>query len=332
MDKSGKTSASDIAVNVGAGLPSLLGLETLQTTVNPKTNIPTDFLSGVKATDTRDGDITTNIKVYLKENGQYAEITTPKSYIIKNLGTITVKYEITDNNKNTVASEVSLNVTSGMPIFTGLDNLQTTVNPRVDIPMNLLSGVKAKDGKEVDLTANIKVYLKNQSGQYGLVNNSTTYLVDVPTILELKYQITDSYTQTTEVEKTLNVIQEPLVVPQLQLKPNDPTFDPNNPEWNQYMCKNRAEYLTPIKVLEVRAMGEAMVRSGTNDMSKSEYLSKLNKWQLALNNVNGKPMGTDAGGQYIVPNTAFPERLHEDGCNQILVGKKNNGVGGVGLA
>jgi hypothetical protein len=78
-------------------------------------------------------------------------------------------------------------------------------------------------------------------------------------------------------------------------------------------------------------MGEAMVRSGTNDMAKSEYLSKLNKWQVALNNAHGIPMTTDAEGQYIVPNTAFKPDSHEDACNQVLVGKKNNGIGATGL-
>ena len=68
-----------------------------------------------------------------------------------------------------------------------------------------------------------------------------------------------------------------------------------------------------------------MVRSGTSDMSKSEYLSKLNKWQLALNNANGIPLGTDAEGQYVIPNTAFPQTAHEDMCNHLLLGKKNNG-------
>ncbi len=197
--------------------------------------------------------------------------------------------------------------------------------------MNLLSGVKALDGKELDLTANIKVYLKSQSGEYGLLNNPTNYLVDVPTTLSLKYQISDSYNQITEVEKSLNVIQEALVLPQLQVMPTDPTFDLNHPDWNQFMCKNRTDYLKTLKIPEVRAMGEAMVRSGTNDMSKSEYLAKLNKRQLALHNANGKPMGTDAEGQYVVPNTVFPERLHEDGCNQVLLGKKNNGVASTGV-
>ncbi len=111
-DKFGNTNASDIAINVGAGLPSLIGLENLQTTINPKTNIPMDLLSGVQASDTKDGDITAKIKIYLKDQSGQTEITTPKSYIVKDIGTITLKYEITDNNKNTVASEVSLNITS----------------------------------------------------------------------------------------------------------------------------------------------------------------------------------------------------------------------------
>lgn len=78
------------------------------------------------------------------------------------------------------------------------------------------------------------------------------------------------------------------------------------------MAKNWAEYLKPIKLLEVWAMGEAMVRSGTNDMSKTEYLAKLNRRQLALNNINGKPMGTDTEGQFIPPNTSFDYNHHED--------------------
>jgi hypothetical protein len=190
-----------------------------------------DLLSGVKASDIRDGDISAKIKVYLKENGQYTEIATPKTYIVKNIGTVVIKYEITDNNKNIVAQEVSLNVASGMPIFTGLENLQTTLNPKTEVPMNLLSGVKATDGKELDITANIKVYNKNQSWQYVLISNPTAYVVEVPGTLDLKYVITDGYAQTTEVEKSLNIIKEALTVPQMQVMPTDPAFNPNNPSW-----------------------------------------------------------------------------------------------------
>lgn len=426
-DKFWNTNSSDIAVNVGVGVPSLIWLETLQTTVNPKVNIPMDLLSGVKASDTRDGDITAKIKVYLKNtDATYTEITTPKSYTIKSLWTITLKYEVTDNNKNIASSnislnilswnpiitgldsiqatvqsktgipmdllsgikaidgkevditssikiylkntdgtyteivtpksyivknigkialkyqvtdsyenntisEVSLNVASGMPVFTGLENLQTTINPKTEIPMNLLSGVKAIDGKEVDITASTKVYTKNQAGQFVLISNPTAYVVSVPGALDLKYQITDSYNQTTEVEKSLNVIQEALTVPQMQIMPTDPAFNPNHPSWYGNSVKNRIDYLNTLKVPEVRAMGESMVRSGTNDMSKSEYLSRLNKWQLALNNAAWIPIGTDTEWQYVIPNTAFPPTYHEDGCNQLLLGKKNNGVASTGL-
>jgi len=218
-----------------------------------------------------------------------------------------------------------------MPVFTGLENLQTTLNPRTEIPMNLLSGVKATDGKDLDITASTKVYTKNQAGQYVLIITPTTYVVEIPGTLDLKYVITDSYNQTTEVEKSLNVIQEILTVPQMQIMPNDPAFNPNHPSWYNNSVKNRTDYLKTIKVPEVRAMGESMVRSGTNDMTKSEYLSKLNRRQVALNNALGIPMGTDTEGQYVVPTTAFKQTYHEDGCNQVLLGKKNNGVGSTGV-
>jgi hypothetical protein len=85
-DKFGNANASDIAINVGPGLPSFIGLETLQTTLNPKTNIPMDLLLGVKASDTRDGDITAKIKVHLKNtDATYTEITTPKAYTVNSL-------------------------------------------------------------------------------------------------------------------------------------------------------------------------------------------------------------------------------------------------------
>ena len=199
-----------------------------------------------------------------------------------------------------------------MPVFTGLENLQTTLNPKTEIPMNLLSGIKVIDAKDLDITASTKVYTKNQAGQYVLIINPTAYVVEIPGTLDLKYQITDRYNQTTEVEKSLNVTQEVLTVPQMQIMPTDPAFNPNDPTRGPYSLRNRTDYLKTLKVPEVRAMGEAMVRSGTNDMSTSEYLSKLNKRQLALNNGNGIPIGHDTEGQYTIPNTRFPQTVHED--------------------
>ena len=155
--------------------------------------------------------------------------------------------------------------------------------------MNLLAGVKAIDGKEVDISTNIKVYLKNQNGQFTLITNPASFLVDIPVTLELKYQVTDSYHQTIEVEKSLSVILQELVIPQLSVMPTDPAFNPDHPSRYINSVKDWTEYLITLKIPEVRAMGEAMVRSGTNDMSKSEYLSKLNRWQVALHNAAGIP-------------------------------------------
>lgn len=247
-------------------------------------------------------------------------------YAFATAGDFTLKIKATDKSGNANASDIAINVGTGMPTITGLDNLQTTLNPKIGIPMDLLSGIKASDTKDGDLTTKIKVYNKDTNGQYVLITNPNTYTVEIPGILNLKYQITDNSNQTTEVEKTLNIIQEVISIPQMQIIPTDPAFNPNDPGWwNGNSIKNWTDYLNTLKIPEVRAMGEAMVRSGTNDMSKSEYLSKLNKWQLALNNANGIPMGTDAEGQYVIPNTAFPQTAHEDMCNHLLLGKKNNG-------
>ena len=43
-DESENAGSAEVAINVGVGLPSLIGLEKLQDTVNPKTNIPIDLL------------------------------------------------------------------------------------------------------------------------------------------------------------------------------------------------------------------------------------------------------------------------------------------------
>ena len=216
-----------------------------------------------------------------------------------------------------------------MPVFTGLENLQTTLNPKTEIPMNLLSGVKVTDLKNQDITSKIKVFFKTENETFIEITNPTNYIVFTAGSLNLKYQVSDSYDQMIEVQKTLNVansVAEIISVPQMQIMPTDPAFDPNHPSWYNNSVKNRTDYLKTIKVPEVRAMGESMVRSGTNDMSQSEYLAKLNKRQLALNNALGIPMGTDTEGQYVVPTTAFKQTYHEDGCNQVLLGKKNNGV------
>lgn len=273
--------------------------------------------------------------MFLKNpDNQRTAISAPKAFVAKETGTLTLRYEVADNNKNTSTKEVTLTVTSGMPIIDGLENLQSILSPMADIPVNLLQGVTARDAKNTDITSNIKVFVKSANDQYTLVVNPSAFTAESEGILSLRYQITDSYGQTLTTELNLQIAKFVLAVPQLELVPNDPSFDPNTPGLrdNPFVCKNWAEYLKPIKVLEVWAMGEAMVRSGTNDMSKTEYLAKLNRRQLALNNINGKPMGTDTEGQFIPPNTSFDYNHHEDGCNQILLGKKNNEVGGVGLA
>jgi hypothetical protein len=105
------------------------------------------------------------------------------------------------------------------------------VNPKAGIPVNLLAGVNATDLKDGDLTARIKVFVKDQYGHYILITNPTAYVVEIPCTLYLKYQVTDNSNQTAEVEKSLIVIQEALTVPQMQIMPTDPAFNPDDPGW-----------------------------------------------------------------------------------------------------
>ena len=97
--------------------------------------------------------------------------------------------------------------------------------------MDLLSGVKAFDAKDGDLTSKIKVYVKVPDGPYLLVNDPHVYVVYIPGPLLVKYQVTDNSNLTTEVEKTLNVILETITIPQLDIMPTDPAFNPNHPDW-----------------------------------------------------------------------------------------------------
>jgi hypothetical protein len=332
MDSYGNITSSEISLDVASGAPVLTGISNLQTALNPKTGPPMDLLTGIKATDLKNQDITSSIKVFFKNvDGTYTQITAPKSFSTKTAGKIYLKYQINDSYSNETLAETSLTVASGLPVLTGLDNLQTAINPKVGIPMNLLTGIKATDVKSQDISNKIKVFHQTENETFSEVTNPTSHSVSVAGNLVLKYHVTDIYDQTTELQKTLNVVAEVLTIPKMQIMPTDPTFNPNNPDWHFNAVRNWTDYLKTLNIPEVWAMGEAMVRSGTNDMPKTEYLSKLNKRQIALNNAAGIPMGTDTEGQYVVPVTAFPQTYHEDICNQILLGKKNNGVGSVGI-
>ena len=78
--------------------------------------------------------------------------------------------------------------------------------------------------------------------------------------LQLKYTLTDAYNQTIEREISINVSKDMLNIPQMQIMPTDPTFNPNHQNRNANVVKNRTDYLKILKMPEVRAMGEAMVR------------------------------------------------------------------------
>ena len=72
--------------------------------------------------------------------------------------------------------------------------------------MNLLTGIKATDLKNQDITKNIKVFLKNAAGTFTQITNPTTYTVTTAGIIQLKYEINDSYGHKVDEEISLNII------------------------------------------------------------------------------------------------------------------------------
>jgi hypothetical protein len=157
--------------------------------------------------DLKNHDITASLRVFIRNgNGNYTEITNPGSYIVTIPGVIQLKYQVIDFYGNVTNSEISLDVASGAPVLTGISNLQTALNPRTGFPMNLLTGIKATDLKNQDISQNIKVFLKNAEGNFTQITNPTTYTVAATSIIQLKYEISDSYGHKVDEEISLNIL------------------------------------------------------------------------------------------------------------------------------
>ncbi|SJZ51187.1 Chitinase [Pilibacter termitis] len=144
-------------------------------------------LSGVKATDKEDGDITSKISVT-------GTVDTTKS------GQYELTYSVTDSANNTTTVKRVITVKEKVvapnekPVFTGVSNKTITVGDN----FNALSGVKATDKEDGDITSKISVtgtVDTTKSGQY-----------------ELTYSVTDSANNTTTVKRVITV-KEKVVAP-----------------------------------------------------------------------------------------------------------------------
>jgi hypothetical protein len=139
-DKYGNTLISEITLTVQSGLPTVTGIDKLAQTINPMTGVPMDLLSGVKALDAKNQDITQNTKVYIKNtDGTYTQIENPRIYTTNTAGTLQLKYEVSDAYGNSIVTETSLIVKQGTATITGLDQLPQLLNPTTGLAMNLLT-------------------------------------------------------------------------------------------------------------------------------------------------------------------------------------------------
>ena len=145
-------------------------------TANDKTvNIGSKFdpLSGVKATDAEDGDITS--KVVVSKN----------NVDINKAGTYEITYSVTDKDNNTVTKTIKVTVVSNKPVIDA-NNITFVIGDEFK-PLN---GVKATDIEDGDITKKVTI-------------TKNTVDINIAGIYSVTYSVTDSHNNT--VTKTVNV-------------------------------------------------------------------------------------------------------------------------------
>ena len=141
-----------------------------------KVNEDFDPLSGVTASDKEDGDITSKIKVITNEVNT------------KVPGTYKVVYEVTDNVGAKTSKTITVTVISNdLPVISGADDITIKEGTEFD----LMSGIKAKDTEDGDLTSKVEV------------NGSVD--INKPGEYELVYTVVDKDGNKTEVKRIVKV-------------------------------------------------------------------------------------------------------------------------------
>lgn len=137
-----------------------------------------DLLKGVTAYDAFDGDVTSKVKV------KSSNLDTNK------VGTYNIVYSATDSENNTSEKTIKVTVLSSAPTIAATDK-ETVLGEEID----LLSGVKASDYEDGDLTSKITIKANNLD-----INKLGTYNVT--------YYVKDSSNK--EATKTIKVtVKEP---------------------------------------------------------------------------------------------------------------------------
>ncbi|MBC1917175.1 DUF5011 domain-containing protein [Listeria booriae] len=133
-----------------------------------------DPLAGMSASDTEDGDITTNVTV------------TANDVDANHAGTYHVTYSVTDSDDNTTTKTITITVlTNEKPVITAAD-----ITQKAHRSVDPMAGVTASDLEDGDLTANIKIIAND-------IN------IDVPGEYHVTYSVLDS--DGNETEKTITV-------------------------------------------------------------------------------------------------------------------------------
>lgn len=174
-DESGNQSKLTVEFQVIADTvkPQLIGIKAITVYIGDKIS----YIDGISATDDRDGDITTNIKidtskVNLNKPGEYQ-----------------VVYSVSDNSNNKTIKKTSVTVLKDKaPAFHGIGDKTVYLNTKI----NYLNGVTAKDDREGDLSSNIIV----DSSQVNITKTGT---------YKVKYSVSDSNGNTTKATISITI-------------------------------------------------------------------------------------------------------------------------------
>lgn len=181
-DRDNNTTTMNRVINVvKSEAPKINGIKDITIKVGEVDNF--DLLDGITITDDSDDNLkaTTSGKIEKPSPG-----TSKKS---------TITYTVTDSDGNTTTATRVITVTNQLPVISGLDKIVIKKGQSID----LLSGVKASDEEDGDITKNIVI-----TGTVD-INKEDTY--------KLTYTVKDSDGNTTQIERLVVVEKGDEIVP-----------------------------------------------------------------------------------------------------------------------
>lgn len=136
-DNANATTTKEITVTVKENKAPVINASNVTHTLN----MPFDPLTGVTATDTEDGDLTSSIKV------------SSSNVNIKAVGTYKVVYEVTDSKGKKSTKEITVTIVKDRPPVINAENTFVFLNDEFDP----YEGVTASDPEDGNITKKVKV-------------------------------------------------------------------------------------------------------------------------------------------------------------------------------